>query len=78
MSTTPLSTAVSGRPEPVRSETANTDGLQADADCIDLPVRRQLGGWEGKVRIGEDFDDPLPGADRQWRLSHFSLFRAKT
>lgn len=25
-----------------------------------LPVRRQPGGWEGKVRIGEDFDDPLP------------------
>jgi prevent-host-death family protein len=35
--------------------------------------RRQPGGWEGKVRIRKDFDDPLPadvlrsflGADRE-------------
>ena len=24
------------------------------------PFRRQLGGWEGKVWIADDFDDPLP------------------
>lgn len=24
------------------------------------PVRRQPGGWEGKVFIADDFDDPLP------------------
>lgn len=24
------------------------------------PVPRQPGGWEGQVRIAEDFDDPLP------------------
>ena len=25
-----------------------------------LPKPRQPGGWEGKVRISEDFDAPLP------------------
>jgi prevent-host-death family protein len=24
------------------------------------PVPREPGGWEGQVRIAEDFDDPLP------------------
>lgn len=24
------------------------------------PKRRKLGGWEGRVRIAADFDDPLP------------------
>lgn len=24
------------------------------------PVRRQPGGWEGKVQIADNFDDPLP------------------
>ncbi len=24
------------------------------------PARRQPGGWEGKVFIAEDFDEPLP------------------
>lgn len=28
------------------------------------PARRQPGGWEGKVRIADDFDAPLP-ADLQ-------------
>ena len=28
---------------------------------IDGPAeRRQPGGWEGRVQIAEDFDDPLP------------------
>jgi antitoxin (DNA-binding transcriptional repressor) of toxin-antitoxin stability system len=25
-----------------------------------FPKQRQPGGWEGKIRISEDFDDPLP------------------
>jgi prevent-host-death family protein len=25
-----------------------------------VKIRRQPGGWEGKVRIAADFDDPLP------------------
>ncbi len=25
-----------------------------------VAIPREPGGWEGKVRIGEDFDDPLP------------------
>lgn len=24
------------------------------------PSPRRLGGWKGRVRVGEDFDDPLP------------------
>jgi len=24
------------------------------------PIRRTPGGWEGKVTIADDFDDPLP------------------